>query len=222
MEISKWGATEWLQVFTAITTAGFAASTLWLSVKQHLTNKRGLLREEYKFAKCFFEDVVKSPPMHQFPRIKGYQAIAGIHTLPPAIIQYLMDFPDPVVALTDYGFSRGYLKDTPLLKRRRLDFERSWFSTEARQHFWSRTFTILAIFSYSCAFAPLLLGTMQQITVQFAALFSILTVPLGLFLSFILTREAFQLRHAMRLVKTQNDLALSYELVDDRDDDERD
>lgn len=222
MEISKWGTAEWLQVFTAITTAGFAASTLWLSVKQHLTNKRGLLREEYKFAKCFFEDVVQSPPMHQFPRIKGYQAIAGIHTLPPAIIQHLMDFPDPVIALGDYAFSRGYLKDTPPLKRRRLAFERLLFSTEARQLFWIRTFTFLAISSYSCAFAPLLFGTMQQITLQFAALFSIFTVPLGLFLSFIFTREAFQLRHAMRLVKTQNDLALSYELVDDRDDDERD
>jgi hypothetical protein len=222
MEIDKWEGAQWLQVFTAVTTAVFAASTLWLAVKQHFVNKRGLLREEYKFAKGFFEDVVQSPAMHRFPRIKGYQAIAGIHTLPPAIIQHLMDFPDPVVALSDYAFSRGYLKDTPSLKRRRLDFERSLFSTEARQLFWSRAFTFIAIFSYSCAFAPLFFGTMQQISLQLAALFSILTVPLGLFLSVTFTREAFQLRHAARLVKTQNDLALSYELVDDRDDDERD
>lgn len=63
MEIDKWGAAQWLQVFTAVTTAVFAASTLWLAVKQHLANKRGLLREEYKFAKEFFEDVLKSPPL---------------------------------------------------------------------------------------------------------------------------------------------------------------
>lgn len=222
MEIDKWDAAQWLQVFTAITTAVFAASTLWLSVKQHLANKRGLLREEYKFAKGFFEDVVQNPPMHQFPRIKGYQAIAGIHTLPPAIIQHLMDFPDPVVALNDYAVSRGYLKDTPSLKGRRLDFERSFFSTEARRIFWRQIFSSLALIFYIFAFTPLFFGTMELISLRLAALLSIFTVPLGFFLTFIFVREAFQLRHAMRLVKTQNDLALSYEFVDNRDDDDRD
>jgi hypothetical protein len=221
MEIDKWGGAQWLQVFTAVTTALFAASTLWLAVKQHLANKRGLLRDEYKFAKGFFEDVAQNPPMHQFPRIKGYQAIAGIH-LPPEIIQHLMDFPDPVVALSDYAVSRGYLKDTPSLKRRRLDFDRSLFSTEARRIFWRRTFSALALFYYIFAFIPLFFGTLELISLRLAALLSLFTVPLGIFLTAIFVREAFQLRHAMRLVKTQNDLALSYELVDDRDDDERD
>ena len=197
MEIEKWGGAQWLQVFTAVTTALFAASTLWLAVKQHLANKRGLLREEYKFAKGFFEDVVKSPAMHRFPRMKGYQAIAGIHTLPPAIIQHLMDFPDPVIALSDYAVSKGYLKDIPTLNRRRLDFKRPMFSTEARRNFWHRAFTFLGISFYTFACAPLLFGAMEKISFQLVALFSILTVPSGVILTVIFVREAFQLRHAM-------------------------
>lgn len=133
-----------------------------------------------------------------------------------------MDFPDPVVALRDYAVSKSYLKDSPSLRRRRLGFERSLLSTEARQNFWQGAFTFFGLLAYGFACGPLILTATQQLSPQFAALLSVLTVPLGGYLTAICVQESSQLRHAMRLVKAQNDLARSYELVDGRDDDERD
>lgn len=212
----------WLKIIPIISTAVFAAATLWLSIKQYATGKKNMLREEYKFAKSFFEDVTQNPPMHQFPRLKGYQAIAGIHTLPPQIIRHLMDFPDPVEALSNYSFSKGYIKDIPLLKRRRLIFSSRFLSTERRQKFWRYAFSGGALLSYIFTFAPLFFGTLELISLTLAGYLSIVTFPLGLFLTFTLLRESIQIKRAMHLIETQNHLALSYEYVDERDDDEKD
>lgn len=44
----------WLKIIPIISTAVFAAATLWLSIKQYATGKKNMLREEYKFAKSLF------------------------------------------------------------------------------------------------------------------------------------------------------------------------
>ena len=213
---------QWLQVLPIVSTAIFAAATLWLSIKQYLSNNKSVLREEYKFAKSFFEEVAQNPLMHQFPRLKGYQAIAGIHTLPPAIIKHLMDFADPVDALNDYSFSKSYLKDTPSLNRRRLNFASRFLSTEKKQIIWRWTFFAGSLAFYIFAFTPLFFATLELMSVRDAGYISILTFPIGIFLTVALLRESIQIRRAMHLIKNQNKLALTYEHVDDRDDDERD
>jgi len=47
---------QWIKVIPVITTIIFGGSTLWLSIRQHLDGNKNARREEYKFAKIFFDD----------------------------------------------------------------------------------------------------------------------------------------------------------------------
>jgi len=195
----------WFKAIPIASTAFFAAATLWLSLKQHSINNKNLRREEYKFAKSFFDDIRDCPTMHAFPRIKGYQAIAGAHTITPDIIKHLMDLPDPVESLSDYAMSKGYLKDTPALQRRRLDFASKLLSTERRRRITSFLYTCIALFFYLLAFAPAFFGTLNMLPITTAGYLSIVTFPFGFYWTMVFVREGVQLKKAIRLIKTQNE-----------------
>ena len=100
---------QWKDVVPIITTIVFSASTLWLAIKQRIDGNKSARREEYKFAKVFFDDLKANPDMHPFARKKGFKAIGKNEDLPASVIEHLMTFQDPVTALNDYEVSRGYL-----------------------------------------------------------------------------------------------------------------
>ena len=210
---------QWLKVVPIVTTIGFGASTLWLSIRQYLDGNKNSRREEYKFAKLFFDELRAKPEMHPFARKKGFQAIGRNQDLPPSVIEHLMTLRDPVTALSDYESSRGYLKNSETFGRRQLGFaSATLFATEKRRNIISATYLACAITFYLLSFTPWFLLTIGKISTPLAINASIVFSPVGMMISVGAVREFLQLRRAMRLVKAQNHQADEYEVtLDDQD-----
>lgn len=198
---------QWIKIAPVITTIVFGASTLWLSIKQHLDGNKNARREEYKFAKIFFDDLSANPKMHPFARKRGFQAIGKNQDLAPSIVEYLMKFPDPVAALNDYEASRGYLRESEEAGATQLSFAAAFlWSTENRRRNMSAGYLICAIIFYFFAFAPWFFLTIGKISVAVAINLTILFFPIGISIAVVAAREFIQLKRAMRLIKTQGRL----------------
>jgi len=83
---------------------------LWKVIPEIIRGRHGDLREEYKFAKDFFADVKQNSHMYPFVNQKGYQAIAGDARITSAEVDYLLTFPNSVLTIKDYVFSRKCLE----------------------------------------------------------------------------------------------------------------
>jgi hypothetical protein len=209
----KMDTDQWIKVTPILTTICFGASTLWLSIKQYMDGGKNARREEYKFAKLFFDDLDANPEMHPFARKKGFQAIGRNQDLPPSVIEHLMTLRDPVSALSDYEFSRGYLKSSEVPGRRQLSFASTLlFSTEKRRKVMSAIYFSCAVLFYLLAFSPWFLFAFGKISAPVAINLAILCFPTGITVTWCVLREFVQLRRAMRLVAAQNSQADEYEL----------
>jgi hypothetical protein len=198
---------QWIKISPVITTIVFGASTLWLSIKQHLDGNKDARREDYKFAKIFFDDLKANPEMHPFARKRGFQVIGKNQDLAPSVVEYLMNFPDPIGALNDYEASKGYLQDSEETGRTKLFFAGAFlWSTENRRKNMSAGYLACAVIFYLLAFAPWFLLTIGKISVAVAINLSIVFLPIGIFIAVVAAREFIQLRRAMRLIKNQGRL----------------
>lgn len=196
---------QWLKLAPTIAAAFFGATTLWLGVKQHLEGNKSSFREEYKFAKIFFDDLEENPRMHSFARKKGFQALGQNRDLSPDIIEYLMTLRDPVIALSDYEFSRGYLKSINTFNQQKLIFSNKFlFSTEKRQKIVGLLYLFVAMMSYALAFFPFLLFASEKISSVLAIKISIIVFPVGIAVTIFSVREFSQIYRARRLIKLQN------------------
>jgi hypothetical protein len=74
------------------------------------TGNKSRLREDYKFAKEFLEDLKNNPDLHPFAVEKGYQAIAGSKFISAEEVSYLLSLKNPNKCLNDYLLSRKYLQ----------------------------------------------------------------------------------------------------------------
>lgn len=74
------------------------------------TGKKSRLREDYKFAKEFLEDLKNNPDIHPFAVERGYQAIAGSTSISSEKIAYLLSLKNPGKCLNDYVLSKNYLQ----------------------------------------------------------------------------------------------------------------
>lgn len=72
--------------------------------------RKSRLREEYKFAKEFLEDLKNNPTLHPFVVEKGYYAIAGSTIFKAEVIAYILSLKNPVKCLNDYVLSKEYLQ----------------------------------------------------------------------------------------------------------------
>ena len=197
----------WIKVTPIITTIVFSASTLWLSIKQHLDGNKNARREEYKFAKNFFDDLDANPQMHLFARKKGFQAIGRSRDLPPSVIEHLMKFHDPVAALEDYELSRGYLQKSEGVGPLQLSFARTFlWATEKRRKLLGAFYLTCAVVFYFLAFSPWFLLTIGKISTPVAINLTIVVLPIGITVTIFAAREFIQLRRARRLIHAQSQL----------------
>jgi hypothetical protein len=68
------------------------------------------LREDYKFAKEFLEEIDSNPNLHPLVVERGYHAIAGTKSLGSGEISYLLSLKNPGQCLYDYKLARKYLQ----------------------------------------------------------------------------------------------------------------
>lgn len=131
-----------------------SAVATWKVIIELLRGRQGRLREEYMFAKAFFEHVQSEPNLHPFLKEKGYQAIAGDPSLTAAEIEYLLTMRNSPRALKDYVFGRKYLEHLSTAGTSQILFKKRYFKT------WIvRTLAIYYyvqyFFLYLLAFSPL-------------------------------------------------------------------
>lgn len=74
------------------------------------TGRKSHLREDYKFAKEFLEDLKNNPNLHPFAVEKGYHAIAGSEIIDSEEISYILLLKNPGKSLRDYILSKKYLQ----------------------------------------------------------------------------------------------------------------
>lgn len=89
------------------------------------------LREEYRFAKAFLEEV-KSQDLHPYAIEKGYQAIAGSSFVNTAEVAYVLSLENPARRLKDYTFSREHLIPKPSNGGFRFEFKKKYRGRWAR------------------------------------------------------------------------------------------
>ena len=193
-----------VKIAQIITAAVVGAGTLWLAVRQHSAGAKGAQKEEYKFAKLFFEELQANPGMHRFARDKGFQAIGRNENLSPTVVEHLMTFEDPVLALADYESSRSYLKGGDRTDRPQLSFSSLLLcSSSRRRTILGRFYVFLAVCFYTLAFTPWLFFTIGKISPSIAISSTVVLLPIGFTVAVIAVREYIQLKRAVRLLDHQ-------------------
>ncbi len=173
-----------------------SAVATWKVIIELLRGRQGRLREEYKFAKAFFEHLQSEPNLHPFLKEKGYQAIAGDPTLTAAEVEYLLTMRNSPRALKDYVFGRKYLEhlstagNSQILFKKR--YSKAWVVRTLAIYYYAQYF-----FLYLLAFSPLFFHGI-------ATLFSTRTsVALAVSCAIFLPLALYSLVAGMRIVRAE-------------------
>jgi hypothetical protein len=127
-----------------------------------LHGRQSRLRQEYKFAREFFQDLETKNTMHPFLKQKGYQAIAANGTLSAKEIAYLLTLHDPARALRDYSIGRKYLLHVATNHSTEITFSPRYRSKWAR--LWRKSlYFLLYLVAFLAAFSPVLLPMQSAI-----------------------------------------------------------
>jgi hypothetical protein len=121
------------------------------------TGRKSRLREDYKFAKEFLEDIKNNPDLHPFAVEKGYHAIAGSVALKSEEVAYLLSLKNPGKCLNDYVLSRKYLRAINIDGDFRLEFSKKYsslLSRRIRKIFYISLYAIFGIIALAPIFAP--------------------------------------------------------------------
>lgn len=130
-----------------------SAIATWKVIIELLRGRQGRLREEYKFAKEFFEHLRLEPQLHPFLKQKGYQAIAGDPSLVASEIEYLLTLQDSSRALKDYVVGRKYLEHLSTAGNAQVVFKKryskAWIVRTLEIYYFCQYFSL-----YFLAFSP--------------------------------------------------------------------
>lgn len=111
--------------------------------------KKSRLREDYKFAKEFLNDLKVNPDLHPFAIEKGYQAIAGSTVLKSEEIAYLLSLENPGKCLKDYVLSKNYLQHLNTSGDLQLSFSEKYAAPWARK--WRKAWYLTLYFGLAFA-----------------------------------------------------------------------
>lgn len=194
---------EFLQKLALSTIPLFlTACTIYLSFRQFSLGAKTAYREEYKFAKSFFDDLKASPHMHKYALHKGYQAVSGNRSLPTVVLEFLMQTQDPVKAVNNYASSKSYIEHVFANGNFVLQFRKDFrFSTVRRRKFWLFFYASISILFYLLLFSPLFAFNFKFISSGIAIALASFTVPCGIIGTFTFVLEFIKLHNAISLLK---------------------
>lgn len=89
-------------------------------------DRKGRMRDEYKFARDFLEDKSKTERMHPFLREIGYRAIAGDERLCADEVEYLLSLKNSDRALRDYVMGKKYMTHLPCGGNLQISFKKKY------------------------------------------------------------------------------------------------
>jgi hypothetical protein len=165
--------------------------------------RRFRMRDEYKFAKDFFDALDASKPMHPFVREKGFQAIAGDNQLSANEVEYLLSLEKPDRALKDYVLGKKYLNHLPQMGSLQIAFKTKYQKNWPRK--WRKTvFLVSYAVSFFLVFLPILLPKLfSNSATDTFVLFSLTSLVFGPYAWFSLM-TAGSIHRAEKLVERQS------------------
>lgn len=157
------------------------------------------LRDEYRFAKEFLNDIDENPRMHPLVVERGYYALAGTMDLKVQEIKYLIGLEGPGGRLKDYVGARKYL-DLNLVSNR-VDFKEKYrgkFARRIRMVFYGFMYFYFAVL----AILPLWSSSFFGVAPIFMLL-AVATIPFFGLLSADSLIRVVRILDAQRLVRDQ-------------------
>ncbi|TMP87265.1 hypothetical protein CWC05_09235 [Pseudoalteromonas ruthenica] len=157
------------------------------------------LKDDFQFAKGFLPE---ADSMHQYTKIKGYQALAGSESVYANEVEYILTLENPVQCLKDFVLSKQL-------------FQRDKYTTSFKFKFRGRYAlkpyrTILAIWYFFwyvvtafIAVSPLILPGFITSGIEQGAIYAMFTLPLGGFYAWLSLTALLKLVRAKRLMDTQ-------------------
>jgi len=112
------------------------------------------LREEYRFAKEFLNELSSNPQLHHLAVERGYYALAGTSSMKVSEIKYLVSLSDADRRLKDYVLARKYVEVKE--KNHRIEFRDKYKSPFSR--LWRKIVSIIVyMIGAFLSFSPLLM-----------------------------------------------------------------
>lgn len=190
---------ETLIKFAPILIGAFAA---WKIVVDLLRGRYSHLRDEYRFAREFFNDLSANSAMHPFLRQKGYQALAGDARLTAGEVEYLLALNGSSRALKDYVLGLPYLEHVATAAESQVKFKKKYISDWSRR--WRKYFYFgLYLACYFTSFAPLVLPVFRVAPSGQAFPLFVMTAVVFLPAAFFSLKAGVRISRAESLVKNQ-------------------
>lgn len=167
-----------------------------------ISGNKPKLRDEYKFARDFFEDLASKKTLHPFAIEKGYQAIAGTTAIKSDEVAYILTLENPARCLRDFVLSRKYIEHLNTTGDLQITFAKKYKSG------WSRNWRK---FVYMTAYVLFAYGTLsplvhaEQLGLQPKSLLTLLafTLPLFGFIAWNSIRSFARIYRGEKLIENQ-------------------
>lgn len=167
--------------------------------------RKGHLRDEFKHAQQFLEDLQSKPDMPQFAKEKGLLALAGNRHVDPKLILHVLEFPSPVRAVNDLVRGWRYLELVESSAGDRVEFRPKYRARWRRM--WRKVFYSIAYFSLAfMVFAPLLLAAFLRMSTPQLVESMFFSVGCCAPYAYLCMDTVGELYRAEALVITQDDL----------------
>jgi hypothetical protein len=184
-----------IEVLIRLISGSGAIFISWKIIYDIVTGGKPRLREDYRFAKEFLEELKNNPDLHPFAVEKGYHAIAGSNTVGFEEIAYLLSLKNPGQCLYDYTFARRILQTIDKNGELYLTFSKKYSSSQFR---WlKKNFHLLCyLFWAVMSICP---GFLSALPLWFL----VITLPIFGYASVDSIRSYARIRRGEELVKNQ-------------------
>ncbi len=205
-----------MEIYKTIAAIIGIATTIFVSYKhlQDIFDRKHIKnREEYRFAKEFFDTLVLEgqTQKHTHPYVieKGYQALTGNQFISKEEMDYLLTLPNPTFSITKYTQARHYLQilnNASLIKKptQSLIAPKAKYSSAYLK---KMKYFYLAIYILFAFIALMPLAYIKADSLEYLTLLPLTLLP-GLYIAFFAAKEAITINIALELTERQLNQAL--------------
>jgi len=188
-----------IEIIIKITTAIFAVLGAAKIIYEFSSGSKLKLREEYRFAKEFLNDIDQKPKPHHLAIERGYYAIAGTSAIKASEISHLISLSSPDKSLKDYVLSRKYVELNE--RSHKIEFRKKYKNRWSRN--WRKGLCLTVYFLGSfLAISPFILTHPFNLELKFMLL-AFATIPCFGFFAFDSLRGFIKIMRGETLVNEQ-------------------
>lgn len=167
-----------------------------------ISGNKPKLRDEYKFARDFLDDLSTKKDLHPFVIEKGYHAIAGTTAIKGEEVAYILTLENSARCLRDFVLARKYIEHINTTGDLQIAFSGKYKSAWSRR--WRKYIYVTgySVFAFA-ALSPLLLNGPMAINAK--AMFALLAFTLPVFglLAWNSLQSFVQIYRGEKLVENQ-------------------